>query len=186
MEEGEGGFKCVGGRRREGQCVLAHKAQTDKKKGKTGMWTYRMMASTLMAAFSSFCCASRLATSRWATLLLSCAKRREGGREGASALQMGLSFSSQVSLPHYVLDGRRLLVGGNLDTLHGHLQIRLDLIDIKGFPTLEKGRHAGAWEGRGLGQRGLRGCGEWLGWHRNDAPARVLGLRASSCSCVGV
>ena len=69
VEEKEGQFVLCRGKKEGGRvCVLAHKAQLLEEGGPRKAHTYRMMASTLMAAFSSFCCASRLATSRWATL----------------------------------------------------------------------------------------------------------------------
>lgn len=60
----------VGEGRRVEQGELAHKEGTDRDREERegNDKTYRMMASTLMAAFSSFCCASRLATSRCAIL----------------------------------------------------------------------------------------------------------------------
>ena len=50
--------------------------------------------------------------------------KEKGGREGGGISTTDgpfLSLSSTPSLPLYVLDGRRLLVGGNLDALYGHL-----------------------------------------------------------------
>ena len=100
------------------------------------------------------------------------------------------SFSQPSPLPpalYYVLDCRGLLVGGNLDALHGHLQIRFHFVHIKGSETVEEGRHGGALElGRGGGLGGEMAVYlEQVAWQGRDASARVLGLLAPSCGCVG-